>query len=184
MKHREAHGQPCPRNIRNNTGATESQFCFPRLEYPYFLQIHAVAVDRTPVVITVEQGTDRVMGAHPQQIQHGGSDGTLVNLAAVPVLSQVAPSRFQAEQEFLLAAFAEQLLAQLDGAAGVLQDVHRLRPGEFIEEPAAAGIHQHEIALHFEQVLEGAPGPREKDPASHGGQKMPLRCPANDRAPR
>ena len=67
------------------------------------------------------------------------------------MIGDVAGSRFQAAQEFFLAVFAEELLAKLHGAAGILEDMHRLRPGEFVEEPAATGVHQHEMALDFQQ---------------------------------
>ena len=45
-------------------------------------------------------------------------------------------------------------LRQLDDAPGVLDHLHRLDAGEFVEEPAATRVHQHRVALHFEQLPE------------------------------
>ena len=80
-----------------------------------------------------------------------GRDEAFVNVAPVPVVRDVAPSRFQAAQEFLLAVFAEEPPLSCTARPAMPQDVHCLRPGQFVEEPAAAGVHQHEMALRFEQ---------------------------------
>ena len=36
-------------------------------------------------------------------------------------------------------------------AGGVLNDLSRFDPGELVEEPAAARVHQHRVTLHFQQ---------------------------------
>ena len=46
----------------------------------------------------------------------------------------------------------EQLLTQLRGSAGVLQDLHSFRAGRLIEEPATAGVHEYEMPLQFQQT--------------------------------
>ena len=40
-------------------------------------------------------------------------------------------------------------------ASGILQHLHRLQPGDLIEEPAAACVHQHRVPLHFQQFQRG-----------------------------
>ena len=47
------------------------------------------------------------------------------------------------------------LAGEMNGAAGVVKHLHGFEAGEFVEEPAAACVHQHRVALHFEK-LQGA----------------------------
>ena len=41
---------------------------------------------------------------------------------------------------------------QLNGAGGVLNDLDRFKPGDFVEKPAATGVHQQSVALHFQKA--------------------------------
>src|SRR5262249_53577632 len=58
-------------------------------------------------------------------------------------------------EERPLEVLAEQLLPQLPGPAGVLQDRPRLRPADLVEEPAAARVHSQGVALQLQQLAGG-----------------------------
>src|SRR5262249_58317307 len=55
-------------------------------------------------------------------------------------------------EEPFLERSAEELFGELDGAAGVTEDLHGFDSGEVIEEPAAARLHEHRVALHLEEL--------------------------------
>ena len=44
------------------------------------------------------------------------------------------------------------LLDIIYGPVGILQDLVGFQPGDLIEKPTAAGIHQHSVALHLHQA--------------------------------
>src|SRR3569832_585101 len=55
-------------------------------------------------------------------------------------------------EEVLLEAVAKKILRQLQRPSGIHDDLNSLDAGEFVEEPAAACVHEHGVALHFEQL--------------------------------
>jgi hypothetical protein len=60
----------------------------------------------------------------------------------------------EALDEFLFehgGAFAEELLRELQHAAGVGDDLDGLNAGDVVEEPAAAGVHEHGVALELHE---------------------------------
>ena len=59
----------------------------------------------------------------------------------------------------------QQTRSQLDGACGVLNDLDSFDSGNLVEEPATAGIHQHQVALQLEQ-LEASNGFHRRKPAA------------------
>ena len=74
---------------------------------------------------------------------------------AVAMIGQVALRQRQQLLELSFAMIGKEHLRQLQRAAGVHDDLHRLDAGELVEEPAAAGVHQHGVALHFQQRQSG-----------------------------
>ena len=46
----------------------------------------------------------------------------------------------------------EEVLGQLNGPGGVLDHLHGFDPGNLIEEPTAARVHEHRMTLHFQQL--------------------------------
>ena len=46
---------------------------------------------------------------------------------------------------------AEKLGGELQDAAGVGDDLHGLDAGDVVEEPAAAGVHEHGVALELHE---------------------------------
>src|SRR5262249_33935170 len=71
------------------------------------------------------------------------------------LLGQVAFGPVQQGEERFLQFVAEQLLAELDGPAGVMKDLDALDTGNLVEEPAAAGVHEQGLALEFEELQDG-----------------------------
>src|SRR5215469_6064147 len=111
-----------------------------------------VRVDGVRLTVSFEERTDGVVSRNSGQIEHRRADEALVDLASVAEFSEIACDRFQAFEELLFGIAAEQLLSQLYCPGGVFEDLHGFRSGHFIEEPAAAGVHQQEMPLEFEHA--------------------------------
>jgi hypothetical protein len=88
--------------------------------------------------------------SHLLQVNHGRLDELLIEAGAVTVLGQIALGFRQLFQELRFQPALTNLFRQLDGAPGILDDLHRLDPRELIEEPAATGVHQQGMALELE----------------------------------
>ena len=71
------------------------------------------------------------------------------------MLRQVAFRLSECLKELRLDLPAEELFCQMHHASRVLDHLHGLNPGQFVEEPAAAGVHQHGVPLHFQQLQHG-----------------------------
>src|SRR5258708_8982519 len=87
----------------------------------------------------------------PRATFHGRFDELGVDIRAVSVLGNVALGQSQLFQEALLQGVAEKFLGQLHHASGILDHLHRFDAREFVEEPAATGVHQHGVTLQFKQ---------------------------------
>ena len=72
--------------------------------------------------------------------------------APSPCSVHIALRKCQAPFELGLDGIAEDLLVELHHPAGVLNHLHGFDTRKFVEKPAAAGIHQHGVALHFKQL--------------------------------
>ncbi len=91
------------------------------------------------------------MGQHAVEVDHRGTDQLLPDPPAVLELRQVARRQSERLDELLLAVAAE-APRQVDGPRGVVQALRRLQPADLVEEPAAARVHQHPVALHLQQA--------------------------------
>ncbi len=140
---------------------------------PPVLLRHVVAEDAAFLGIVLEQRTDGVVRRNAPQPDHFRLHQFLVNAAAIAKFGDVALGLLQQFQEFRLQSPSEQLAEQLQGAAGILDDLDGLDAGQLVEEPAAAGVHQHGVALHFEQ-LQQAHAFRLVELAVRGGGEEPL----------
>ena len=76
----------------------------------------------------------------------------LIDLRAVPVFWEIAFSLRQLLQELRLQRLTTTFLCKLHGASRVVQHLRGLDSRKFVEEPATTGVHQHGVALHFEQA--------------------------------
>src|SRR5712664_3148740 len=76
----------------------------------------------------------------------------LVNLLSVTVLGKIALGGRETFLKFRLQTIAEEVLGQTYGASGVLNHLNRFQAGELVEEPPAARVHKHGIALDLEQL--------------------------------
>src|SRR5260370_28614195 len=71
-------------------------------------------------------------------------------------MRQVAGSFFQHLYKMVVQRqTGEQFFTQLKPARGVPHDLHGLKAADFIEEPGATCVHEHEMALHLEQLENG-----------------------------
>ncbi len=87
------------------------------------------------------------MRPHLLQIQHARFHQIFIDQTAVPIFGQVAFGLLQPLQKIGLQALAVQVLHEAQGPAGILNDLHRFKAGEFVEKPAATGVHEHGAAL-------------------------------------
>ena len=92
------------------------------------------------------------------EVDHRGLHPLVVDEGTVAVLGQVALRLGQAGAEPLLQPVPEELLRQPDGRPRVVDDLHCLDPGELVEEPAAARVHELRVALELHELR--APAPR------------------------
>src|SRR5450830_1244787 len=113
MKYPEVDRQLLASETGTDVGAADGEPRLARLQHARFQQIHAVAVNVTAPAVAVEQRTDGVVRANFFQVEHGGPNEAVVNLAAVAEAGEVAPGLLQALQEFFLEIDSEQFLGEL-----------------------------------------------------------------------
>src|SRR5258708_37619209 len=102
-------------------------------------------------MIAFKKRADGVVSGDARKVQHGGLNEPFVDVPPVSEFGYIASDRLKALQELLFAVSAEQLLAQLDRASGVLKYLNSFRSGGFVEKPTTTGVHQHQVALHFQK---------------------------------
>ena len=95
------------------------------------------------------------MRGDPSQVEPHRLDLSLVDLPRVAALRHIASRAGDSLEEVELQASSRDFLGELNHAAGVMEDLHRLDAGDVVEEPTAAREHQHGVALHL-QELEGS----------------------------
>ncbi len=99
-----------------------------------------------------EQGTDRVVRANFFQVHHRGLNVTLVDRSAIALFWNIALGLRQQVQKRCGHIFGEKLPGQLQSPAGILNYLDSFYSGNLVKEPSTAGVHQHQVALQFEQL--------------------------------
>ena len=113
----------------------------------------AVAVDAVVVREVVEERGDRVVRGHAAKIEARRLHFALVDLPRVAVLRQVAlRARRCGRRNSSSRLRPETFSASWIDARGVVQHLHGLDAGDVVEEPAAARVHEHGVALHLQQL--------------------------------
>src|SRR3989338_6633630 len=82
---------------------------------------------------------------------HGGSDESFVDFAAVSQFRNVASRFCEALQKLRFQGSVGNFLCQLNRAGCVPQDLSGFDPGNIVKKPAAAGEHEHRMACHLKQ---------------------------------
>src|SRR5262249_55911490 len=100
-------------------------------------------------MVAVECGADGKVRSDFTEIDHRRFDPHLVDHGAVTKFRQVAPGFSEAQKEFRLQVEPSSLSCQLQHTPSVLHDLDSLYTAKFVKEPAAAGVHQHGVPLHF-----------------------------------
>ena len=124
------------------------------------------------VGVVAEDGADGVVGADVLEVDAAVEDVAAVNFGAVADRGDVAFCVGEDGEELGFergAGLAEKLGGKLKDAAGVGDDLHGFDAGDLVEEPAAGGVHQLGVALHFEQLEDGDPFVRRKHVGGVGG---------------
>ena len=115
---------------------------------------HGVAEEVGLVGIAGEDGTDGVMGGDLLEADLHAADVAVVDGGAVLLFGDVTFCCGELVDEFLFeggGTLAEELGGELQDAAGVGDDLHGLDAGDVVEEPAAAGVHEHGVALELHE---------------------------------
>ena len=155
MQHAEGDLVRLPRDFRGDAGLSQHrpQFSLPRCAV--FHPFHVVAIDAGVLPIFLKQRADRIVSADFLQVNHRGLHIALVDRPSVALFGKIAAGLRQQVEKWRGQVLGEQLSGQLQGAAGILNDLHRFDSGELVKEPSAAGVHQHQIALQFKQLQPG-----------------------------
>ena len=111
-----------------------------------------VGVNVRLVWIGFKQRTDRVMRGKLRQVDPSQANRALVDGAPVALLGQIAMRGSQQFDELVFHFLPRQPLIKLHYAPRVLDDLLRLNARQIVEEPAATGVHQQGVALHFQQL--------------------------------
>src|SRR5207247_10244794 len=82
----------------------------------------------------------------------GGPARSLVDLRAVSWIGPIALCLRQPAHELVFEFLAEDVLRQLNDTSRELKNLYGLDAGQVIEKPAAARVHEHGVALHFEEL--------------------------------
>ena len=109
--------------------------------------------------VAAEDGADGVVGADLFEVDAACGDEAAVEFGAVADFGHVGFGAAEDGEELLLragdAGFAEELGGELEDAAGVGDDLDGFDAGDFVEEPAAGGVHELGVAFELEQFEDG-----------------------------
>ncbi len=102
----------------------------------------------------LKNGADGVITHHMMQRGQGGPHEFFINTPSVFDRFDIAFGKRQMLQKIPLIICTAHFAREVDGPRGVLKDLYGFEAGKFREKPAAACVHEHEVALHL-QKLEG-----------------------------
>ncbi len=106
--------------------------------------------------VAAEDGGDGVVRADLLEADAHAGDVTGVDVGAVVEVGDVGLGFGEDAEELRFERFAgmaeELWLGELQHAARVGDDLHGFDAGDFVEEPAAGGVHQLRVALELHQL--------------------------------
>ena len=134
---------------------------YGQFEPPQFIALvdffpGAVRVNSEGLRVFEEERRDGEVAQDPEKIDPGRFYQQLVDDGAIAEFGDVAGGFFQVVLELRLELQIQLLLRYLHGAAGVSHDLRGFNPRDLVKEPAAAGKHQHGVALEFEHPQNAA----------------------------
>jgi hypothetical protein len=144
-------------DFEGDFGAADEEPGFTGDEFLPVLALASEGIDAGCIGIVFEEGADGVMGADFFAIDDGGPDKLFIDSTAVAIFGDVAAGLGESIQERGFEIEVKEIAGELEGAAGVLDDLDGFDAGDFVEEPAATGVHEHGVALEFEQTDGGDP---------------------------
>ena len=139
-------------NLEPHPGPTQRQPGVAHGEDLPILLLHGVGVDLGRLRIRLEQRTDCIVRPHPFAVHDPRFDEIGVDASSVPKLPDVAAGLLQETQELRLQILAQKVGRELNGAGGVLDDLHGLDARQLIEKPAAACEHEHGVTLQLQET--------------------------------
>ncbi len=141
-----------PRDPGGDPRLAEDELRPARRLDPEVLPIDVVAEDPAAIAVILEESAHRVVGPDLVQVHHGLLYELFVQGTSVLVLRHVAFGAFESLQEPGFDGVPEDLPGKLHDAAGVLEDLDRFDPGDLVEEPPAARVHEHGMPLDLHQL--------------------------------
>ena len=130
-------------------GETNAPFRFNAVLLPF----DRVAIDFGLVSIRLKERTDCVVPHHFVGSHNRRRHPLLVDFLAISVLTQITLCFAELFTELRFQLHVPGCFARkLDRSSCVVHHLNRLESGKLVEEPTAAGVHQHCVALHFEHL--------------------------------
>src|SRR5580704_7821077 len=75
----------------------------------------------------------------------------LIDVSPVSMLCKITLGLRQMLQKFCLQRLSATLLRELNCASGIVNHLHGLKAGKFVEKPPATRVHQQRMSLHFQK---------------------------------
>jgi hypothetical protein len=144
-------------DFEGDPGAADEEAIFAGGELLAIFALAGEGIDAGAFGVIFEEGTDGVVGADFFAVDDGWADELFVDTEAVAVFGDIAASLSEELEELGFEIKVKEIASELEGAAGVLDDLDGFDAGEFVEEPAATGVHEHGVALEFEEADGGDP---------------------------
>ena len=116
------------------------------------IPVNLITVDLVMLGVRFEQRANGIVPSDLFQVNHRRFYEFFVYVAAIAVFGDITLRSLQALEELGFKVVTEKFIRQLQGSTGILDNLDRFDPGEFIKEPATAGKHQHGMALKFEEL--------------------------------
>src|SRR5262249_940473 len=139
-----------PSQVRANVQSAHGQVGIAEALHLLVKDFQLITVDAGLVLPLPANEADGMVGQHTVQIDPCRADELFPHPPAVLELGQVTGRLFQGLAKFVLEVQLE-MSSKLNGPSRIAQALRGLEADDFIEEPAAARVHEQRVPLHFQE---------------------------------
>ncbi len=143
------------RGARSDLGLAEGDAASAGAEDFVGAAVDVEAEEFAVLGVGAEDGGDGVVGGDLGEADAHGGDEAAVDFGAVGLGGDVAFGLGEPVEKGgfeIGGGFGEELVGELEDAAGVGEDLDGFDAGDVVEEPAAGGVHEEGVALEFEEL--------------------------------